>query len=53
MCMDFRTLNQYTHKGVYPIPCIEDLLDKLAHANWFSKMDLIQVYHQIQITPAH
>ena len=45
MCMDFRALNQQTRKDVYPITHIEDLLDKLAYANWFSKMDLAQGYH--------
>ena len=45
MCMDFCALNQQTRKDIYPIPWIEDLLDKLAHANWFSKMDLAQGYH--------
>ena len=33
MCMDFHAINQQTRKEVYPIPRIEDLLDKLAHAN--------------------
>ena len=42
MCVDFRALNQQINKDVYPIPGIEDLLDNLAHANWFSKMDLAQ-----------
>ena len=45
MCTDFHALNQQTHKDVYPIPHIEDFLDKLAHVNWFSKMDLAQGYH--------
>ena len=49
MCMDFHTLNQQTHEDIYPIPCIEDLLGKFAHANWFLKMDLAQGYHQVQI----
>ena len=49
----FCTLNQQTHKDVYPIPHIEDLLDKLAHAILFSKMDLIQGYHKVQIMLAH
>ena len=40
-------------QDVYPITHIEDLLDKLAHVNWFLKMDLAQRYHQIQITPVH
>ena len=46
----FHALHQQTHKilvthNIYPILHIEDLLDKLAHANWFSKMDLAQGYH--------
>ena len=53
MCMDFHALNQQTCKDVYPIPYIEDLLDKLAHANRFSKMDLAQGYQPVQITPVH
>ena len=40
MHMDFHALNQQIRKDIYPIPYIEDLLDKLAHANWFSKIDL-------------
>ena len=35
------------------MPCIEDLLDKLGHANWFLKMDLAQGYHLAKITPVH
>ena len=31
--MDFCALNQQTRKDIYPIPRIENLLDKLAHAN--------------------
>ena len=45
MCVDFHTLNQWTRKYVYPIPHIEDLLDKLAYATWFLKMNLAQGYH--------
>ena len=45
MCMDFRALTQQTRKDVYPIPRIEDLLNKLAHDNWFLKMYLAQGYH--------
>ena len=40
MCTDFHALNQQTCKDIYPIPHIEYLLDKLAHSDWFLKMDL-------------
>ena len=53
MCVDFGTLNQQTPKDVYPIPYIEDFLNKLAHSKWFSKMDLTKGYHKVQITPMY
>ena len=53
MCVDFRALNLQTRKDVYPLPRIEDLLDRLTRAHYFTKIDLAQGYHQVQITPEH
>jgi hypothetical protein len=40
MCIDYRTLNSMTIKNKYPLPRIEDLLDRLKKAKFFSKIDL-------------
>jgi len=48
-CVDFRQLNALTVKAKYPVPVIEELLDELTHASWFSCLDLTAGYHQIRL----
>jgi hypothetical protein len=40
MCIDFWDLNKNTIKNRYPIPKIDELLDKLYRAIYFTKIDL-------------
>ena len=46
-CIDYRKLNQITIKDVYPLPRIDDCLNALGNAQYFSTFDLASGYWQI------
>jgi hypothetical protein len=49
LVIDYQALNTATVKNHYPLPCIEDLLDHLKGARFFTKMDLTTGYHQVHM----
>ena len=51
-CVDYRLLNSVTKKDNYPLPRIDDALDRLNGAKYFSSMDCDQAYYQVPVKPA-
>lgn len=47
MCVDFRKLNSRTIRDAYPIPRIDESLDALGKAKYFSGLDLMSGYLQV------
>ena len=51
MCVDYWALNKFTVPNRYPLPPIDELLNRLRGAKLFTKIDLGSGYHQIQVHP--
>jgi len=49
--VDFRQLNAITAKSKYHVPIFDQLVDELAHASWFSTLDLRVGFHPILFQP--
>ena len=49
MCVDYRKLNALTKKDRYPLPLIEENLNRIRSAKYFTKIDLRSAYHLIRI----
>lgn len=49
MCIDYRKLNSLTVKEIYPLPRIDDQLNRLQGSKYFTSLDMKSGYHQIPV----
>lgn len=52
LVVDYRKLNEITIPDRYPIPNIDDILDKMGRAMYFTTVDLSKGFNQIEVNPA-
>ena len=49
LCVDFRQLNQRIRRDAYPLPRIEESLQAMGGSRYFSTLDLVAAYNQIEV----
>ena len=49
LCVDYRGLNAITLKNRYPLPLIEEIMDRLSGAVIFTKIDIKNAYYRLRI----
>ena len=51
LCVDYRKLNGLTPADAYPMPRLDDLIDKLGKAKYITTLDLTRGYWQVPVKP--
>jgi len=49
LCVDYLALNRITIPNRYPLPLMQELQDRVQGAQWLTKMDLKNGFHQIRM----
>jgi hypothetical protein len=49
LCIDYRGLNEVTRKDAYPLPRVNDTLDELKDANFYTHLDLASGFLQVRV----
>lgn len=52
LCVDYRALNKKVVSDTYPLPRIDEILDNLGRAKYFTILDLHAGFHQVPLHPS-
>jgi hypothetical protein len=50
-CVDYRRLNSITVKNKFSMPLIDEILDELTGARYFTMLDFKFGFHQVEMDP--
>ena len=50
-CIDYRKVNAVTRKDVYPLPPVDNILDTLSSCKWFTTLNLLSGFWQVEVDP--
>ena len=50
LCLDYRKVNAITKTDSYPLPRVDDCVDRIGNAQFISKFDLLNGYWQVPLT---
>ena len=50
LCTDYRKVNNVTRSDTYPIPRVEDCIDKIGNAKYVTKFELLKGFWQVPLT---
>ena len=50
MCTDYRNVNSLTKTDTFPIPRMDDSIDKVGKARYVTKFDLLKGFWQVPLT---
>lgn len=48
VCVDYRELNKHTERYNFPLPRMDDVIDRLSGKKWFTCLDLKDGFHQMR-----
>eukprot|EP00731_Ephydatia_muelleri_P001970 Em0001g1970a len=51
LCVDYRRLNAVSESDAYPMPRVDDLIDRLGGVSYITTMDLTRGYWQVPVSP--